>query len=495
MRWFALVTFFAFALFAPGAALAAGQDDLRAAIDAFVATDYPTAERRADAAIKSGDLKDRQLGLAHYLRGLARWDKDRLQQVLEDFNVAARLIPPSDNLWPDIIENRIRVFLGLKRWREAANDFILLARERPAGAKAFDFEVVARIGWRLEDDEATAFAFLGTLKAIGYAPKSPGSTMDGLMGFYVRLLAQKGQTAEAIADLAKISDASRLIEARIDRRYSALWGLPAFNQVTNPADMAKRELEFWATRYGLYPTTTKVITGYVRALRQSGEHEKAVATARRALADPGALTTDKDDGDELWLRNELVYALKDVGKIDEMVAEIATILPVDPAKDGNVVSQLINFGQILLELGQTREGVDMAKRAWGHSSDLGKMFIQSIEVCANATADKAAAARTLKEMRKMEKENYAAVSQALLCLERSDEMADLVKKRLSEAAARDDVLTAVQNYNAPPFVAPLRKTLMERYQAVIKRADISQAIEVHGRVETFPFIAPYWGDL
>ncbi len=495
MRWALLILLFALAFPVAAPAYAAGEDDLNAAIDALVAKDYPTAERRADAAIKSGDLKGERLGLAHYLRGLARWDEARREHVLEDFNAAARLIPPGNRLWPDIIENRIRVLMGLKRWREAASDFILLAKERPADAKNLDFDVVARLAWRLEGDDQTALALLRTIKAIGYTPKSPGHTMDGLMGMYVRLLVQGGQTNEAIAELAKITDASTLIATRIDRRYAALWPLQAFDQATNPAEIAKRELAFWETRHRLHPTAAKVITRYVMALRQAGEHEKAIATARKALADPSALESEKDEGDELWLRNELVYALKDVGKIDEMLTEMATILLVDPAKDSNIVNQLINFGEILLELGRTREGVDMSKRARSQSSDFGKMFIQGIEVCANATTDRAAAEQTLAAMRKMEKENYAAVSQALLCLEKSDDMAALVKKRLAEPDARQGVLTAVQKYNYPPFVTPLRKTLMERYQAVIARPDIRAAIEQHGRVETFPFIAPYWGDL
>lgn len=496
MRWFLFGVLMTFAVAGGSAAYANGQDDLKSAVAAVGASDWPKAARHADSAIKSGELKDAQLGIAHYIRGLASWGDAKLEDVLDDFSAATRLLPPTGELWVDAISNRIRVQMGLKRWRDAAAGFLTLAKERPAEAKAFDFSTLARLVWSLTDqDERATLNLLRTVKAIGYQPKSPGDSMDGMMGTYVRLLVQSGETTEALAELGKINDADTLVEARVDRRYAPLWTLPAFDEATKPSDIAKRELDEWEKRYRIYPTVTKVVVHYVVALRQAGAAEKAISVARETLSNSGALKSDRDDGDELWLRNELVYALKSIGKIDEMLTEVAPILAIDPAKDGNVVSQLINFGQILVELGRTGEGVEMAKRAWNHSSQLGKMFIQSIEVCANATTNKVLAEQTLADMRKTEKENYAAVTQGLLCLERSDDVASLVKKRLSQPESRAGVITAAQTYNAPPFVTPLRKILNERYQAVIARPDVRKKIEEYGRIETFPFNASYWGNL
>lgn len=494
MRWMLIVLMVALA--SAGPASANGQDDLKAAVDALTAKDWPSAGSRSDSAIKSGELKGEQLGLAHFVRGLARWNDAKLEDALEDFGATTRLVPPSSRLWVGAIGSRIFVQISLKRWQAAAADFATFAKTRPTDAKEFEFGSLARLAWTLiEQDERSALDLLRTLKAIGYQPKSPGDSMDGLYGAYARLLVQNGETTEAMAELAKINDADTLIAARVDRRLSKLWSQPAFEEATRPGDIAKRELDEWEKRYRIYPKVTKVIVHYVTALRQVGAHEKAIAVARESLSRASELQSEPDDGDELWLRNELVYALKSVGKIDEMLAEMAPVLAIDPAKDGNVVSQLINFGQILMELGRSTEGVEMSKRAWAYSSQLGKMFIQGVEVCAIAASSKADAERTLAEMRKTEKENYAAVTQALLCLDRSDDVATLLKKRLSKSESRSGVLTAAQIYTAPPFVTPVRKTLNERYQAVLARPDVRKKIEEHGRIETFPFIASYWGNL
>src|SRR5262249_2380736 len=136
-----------------------------------------------------------------------------------------------------------------------------------------------------------------------------------------------------------------------------------------------------------------------------------------------------------------------------------------------------------------------ARRGWTTASPLGQMFILMVEVCGNAEKDPAAAKKSLDELRKGQENNYPAMTAALLCMNEMDEAAALIKKRLGTPSNRAGMLGAVQHYNAPRFVTAFRKRLIERHAAVIARPDVKAEVEKYGRVETLPYISPYWGNL
>lgn len=473
-------------------------DDVRAAFAALDKDDWATAERFCSAAIKAGDLRGEPLAAAHFACGIARWGQGRRDEALRDFTEAVNHTERGTERWAIIMRTRLSLYLAMERWKDAATDFLTLAQARPEGARLVDYDHVSRIVWRLIDtDEGTTFDVLKAMRDIGYVADSPGENLDYTSLVYVRLLAQRGDHAAAIGELAKMVTADVLLEARIDRRYDALWNRPGFDSATDPKEIASREVVHTTQLLQRFPDVASVVTRHVSALRTVGEGAKAVDVARAALANPSLKTDeyDEDQAGKLWLRNELVYALRDLGRLDEMFAEMEPILKLDETKNGSMVSQLINFGAIMVELDRGADGVKTARRAWNTASTFGKMFIHMAEVCANATSDKPVAESALQLLRQGQAENYPAMTQALLCMDRIDEAAALVKTRLSLPGARADVLKAVQTYKFPPFVTPLRKKLMERYAAILARPDIQTEIKKHGRVESFPFISGYWGNL
>jgi hypothetical protein len=87
------------------------------------------------------------------------------------------------------------------------------------------------------------------------------------------------------------------------------------------------------------------------------------------------------------------------------------------------------------------------------------------------------------------------MTMALLCTNHLDEVAALIKKRLSLPDQRSGVLEAAQHYRSPQVVPPAQQRWIDRYRSVIDRPDIKAEIEKYGRVETFPFIAEYWGNV
>lgn len=493
--WAAVLMFAMLTLASAPIAHAGSMDDLQAARAALQKDDWSGAERKADAAIKAGDLRGNQLAWAYYLRGLARWNQDRPQEAADDMTEGLKHVDKEHDLWADILGVRMSIFGEMEKWRESAADFMSVARARPAAAKTVDFSFLSRLIWNLEDiDETTTFDILRTVRFIGYVPSNPGDSMDYLIGLYARLLVQRGDTQGAVAELTNVTTAGVLIEARVDRRYASIWTMPAFQAATDPSSLARRQLDGVERRRQLASNVAGLIRQHVTALREAGQFEKAITIARESLRNPAALKTD-GEGDLLWLRNELVYALHDLGRTNEMFAEMEVVLKIDPAKNGYVVNQLINFAEIMAEHGRAAEAVQTARRAWDASSPYGKHFIQMVEVCAYADAEKPRAEATLAAMTKAEGENHAARMAALLCLDRSDDAATLMKQRLSKPGARDEVLLAVQNYQPPPFQSPMRRRLMERYRAIVARPDVRQEIEKFGRIETFPMFSAYWGSL
>lgn len=493
--WAAVLMFAMLTLASAPIAHAGSIEDLQAARAALQKHDWSAAERNADAAIKAGDLRGNQLAWAYYLRGVARWGQDRRQEAADDMTEALKHVDKEHDFWADILGVRMTIFGEMEKWRESAADFMSVAKARPAAAKTVDFSFLARLIWNLEDiDEAATFEILRTVRFIGYTPSNPGDNMDYLIGLYVRLLVQRGDTQGAVAELTNVTTAGVLIEARVDRRYASIWTMPAFQAATDPSTLARRQLDGVERRRQQASNVAGLITQHVSALREAGQFEKAITIAREALQNPAALKAE-GDGDLLWLRNELVYALHDVGRTNEMFAEMDVVLKLDPAKDGNVVNQLINFAEIMAEHGRAADAVQTARRAWDASSPYGRLFIQMVEVCAYADTDKPRADATLATMTKAEGENHAARMAALLCLDRSDAAATLMKQRLAKPDARDAVLLAVQNYQPPPFQSPMRKRLMDRFRVVVGRPEVRKEIEKFGRIETFPIFSGYWGTL
>ena len=497
MVWSAAAVLLAATMFA--AQVRAGSlDELKAAGTAFSQKDYDAAERNADAAIKADDPHGDQLATAYFLRGFARFYKGSTEDGAVDMTVALKHVAKGSNLWVSIVQIRMLAYLSLKRLSDAAGDFVALANERPEAARTLKYRHLSRMVWALErKDEAAAFDVLKAMRDIAYKPEGPGDNPDYMSQIFVRLLVQRGDDLVAMLELSKILTADMLVEIRTDRRYASLWTKKDFDVITDPKEIAKRELAYASELAQRHPNTASVMTRHVKALRAMGQSAKAVDVAREALANP-ELRADDGDSDveaKLWLRNELVYALEDLNRLDEMFAEMQPILKLDESKNGAMVSQLINFGEIMVELDRGAEGIKTARRGWNTASPLGKMFIHMVEVCANATTDKPAAEKALELLRKQQSENYAAMTQALLCMDRTGEAAELVKKRLSLPAERGAVIAAVQKYNLPEFVTPMRRKLMERYAKIIARPDIQAALQKQGRIESFPFVAVYWGNL
>jgi tetratricopeptide (TPR) repeat protein len=485
-------------LWCAGQAAAATADDIKAAREAYARKDYLAAEQSVTAAIDAGDLTREDRAAAHFLRGYTRALSRKLDAAVGDFTEAMKNTERGDNGWAAAMQARFMTYVDLQKLSDASADFVALAKDRPDVARSVRYRMISRLVWDLSTkDESAAFDVLKAMRDISYVPDAPGENTDYMTQIFVRLLVDRREDLVAMMELSKIKTADMLIEARVDRRYASLWTKEGFDALTDPKEIAGRELAYTADLAKKHPNLAIIMTRHVKALRTVGEDAKAVEVAREALANPelGSVHAERTVEDKLWLRNELVYALKDLGRTDETLAEMQPVLKLDEARNGFMISQLVNFGEIMIELGHAAEGVKTARRGWNAASPMGQLFINMVEVCGNATTDKPAADKALALLRKRQSENYAAMTAALLCMDRTDEVADLMKKRLSQPAHRGAVLTAVQSYKTPAFVTPLHRTVMERYAKVIARPDVQAAIKKHGRIEAYPFFSIYWGNL
>jgi tetratricopeptide (TPR) repeat protein len=201
------------------------------------------------------------------------------------------------------------------------------------------------------------------------------------------------------------------------------------------------------------------------------------------------------DGDKQanWVLNELGYALGDVGRYAE--AETAFKASVTVGENGGPsVSQAINWGQTLLDLERPKEALASVDNIKGGASPYGVMWADAIRVCANAVLDPAAAKRQLEGMTAREDDNEAALTQALLCLDRQDEAAAAYIRRLASPKRRDGAISAFRVVLPPPVMTARQKEMERRKQAVLARPDVRQALEPVGRALTLPLAGSYWGE-
>jgi hypothetical protein len=123
------------------------------------------------------------------------------------------------------------------------------------------------------------------------------------------------------------------------------------------------------------------------------------------------------------------------------------------------------------------------------------MWIWEGAACGSALAgDSAAAARWLEKVRAGSKDNEAAHTRALLCLDRLDEAEALLLKRLA-GDDPEEVLRKVQDYRLGPGLTATQKLIDDRFRAVVARPAVQAAIAKVGRTLSLPLSKTYWGDV
>ncbi len=395
----------------------------------------------------------------------------------------------------DINEALLRLARGRGDKPEAARRLIGVIDAEPRRVAGWWSPFISPVVAGVEDDEALSTALLQRLTSLAWEdPQSGEAARNYWAGLYAGRLLDRGDVAGARKVLSGANDPAVLIEIAEQRRFAPLWPTLEAEGRFDWRALTEAALKRRQAAAAAEPKALVHVLRIQSLLRQLQRYDEAIALGEglqmRMLA--GEAFTDGDKQAN-WVLNELGYALGDVGRYAE--AETAFKASVTVGENGGPsVSQAINWGQTLLDLERPKEALASVDNIKGGASPYGVMWADAIRVCANAVLDPAAAKRQLEGMTAREDDNEAALTQALLCLDRQDEAAAAYIRRLASPKRRDGAISAFRVVLPPPVMTARQKEMERRKQAVLARPDVRQALEPVGRALTLPLAGSYWGE-
>jgi len=229
--------------------------------------------------------------------------------------------------------------------------------------------------------------------------------------------------------------------------------------------------------------------GLLYLLRHSLRFEPALQLADLAIERQEAEgpTVYEDYEDEyVWILNDRAYALFSLGRWDAAVIQMQAASRMSESGDPNV-SQTLNLALMYADLGRPEETLAALKRV-GRASSYGDMVREQARLKAAAQLNDVntvnEAVQFLSEHRE---DSISGYQEALLYADREDEGARLLISRLADPLRRSGALLAIQQWgqdSVPPQVVVARR----RWQALIARGDVQEAVRAVGYVKSYPLM-------
>ncbi len=458
--------------------------DYKAANKAYDSGKYPEADRLTTLILKES-LNQQGRVTVLILRGISRNALGKYKGAVDDFNKAFAL---ADKQNKGVIRyDRLTSYLGLEQYDDAYKDLLVLAQSYPNDIKDVTLRNIFAVGRRLLKTERhdDLLTLLLALKKANYRGPDPLITTDYLYKYLIQELVDHKRADEAIPLVADLAQYDALMELSTQARYAALRTAPGMAPLLQPQDFPARQLAYAQKLAAQNPKSLKTLTHLVAALRLNARYAEAAKAGQDALK--SLAKYDKDAEYELWLRNEVAYALQAQGLFADANALLQPLLKQDAKDNSSLVNQFINLGIMLVEQGRYQDAMAAAAKAHGHSSSYGEKSIQYVNACALSRMGKTAEAEIIfLDMLKKPEEGYDLVTDAALCLKHEDQAAAIVLARLKDKTQQDGMLANLQtcrdNPKRPPLAREMRATLM-RLRA---RPDVKAAIAPVGVVTAQP---------
>jgi len=224
-----------------------------------------------------------------------------------------------------------------------------------------------------------------------------------------------------------------------------------------------------------------------RLLRRLGRESEAFALLEPFTRDVRA--TVEGDYRGMWVINEAANALLSLGRNDEAVAVMESLLALPVAENTELIGPFINHATVLLEAGRPAESLAYAERLEREfsrfASDYGKKVIAVSIVCALAELDRADEARPMMERLRSGENGLGLLTDAYLCLGDTDAAEATVIRRL-ESEDPDSMVLAFQDYQVASEGAARGDPSVDRLMSLRERPAVRAALNRVGRVLQLP---------
>lgn len=301
---------------------------------------------------------------------------------------------------------------------------------------------------------------------------------------YTLALLERGKVAEAGQVALRVTQPSVLISMRADRRFDALVKkAPEHFNMDRAVDADIATLREVVQKS---PRKLQNVIELTYALLKARRYDEVMTITESVIqkaSDPAGNPIYDDMDDSLvWVLNNRAIALGGLGRRDEEL-ELLVRAAQQPEKGELNVSQAINLGQFYCSLERPKDALQAivdVKR----TSPYGEMQVEIVRLCAAMQmADEEAKATALKHLESHQAESPRTYQGALVDTD-LDAAARLLIDRLKSPSLRSDALVEIQIYDDPPDLAWAARS-RERFQTLLARDDVRQAISKVGRIESF----------
>jgi len=350
---------------------------------------------------------------------------------------------------------------------------------------------------KLGDGGAQRAQLLQTLWHVRYQPADP-SDLDTPQFYWTWLVesdVDRGQIDQAREVLAAIKNPYRILELRADQRYRPL---VAADPSRMDADLVNQQyLAFLQAQVASYPRLLSVLVSEAQGLIEVNRLQDALQLLREAqdkIAHAAANAPAYDDiaDSQRWVLDTQARVLARLGRWDDVLAAQTAARDDAQAKQGDVVSQKINLGDLLNRLGRPQDALnELQSLDLNAASPYGTIEANEVRSCAYAQlGDHAQAGTILASMLAQGDLDPQAVRDTQLCVGDEDGLARHIVEQLNNPATRVAELALDQHYLPHQQPTGLDRDMEARLNRVLARPEVQTAIHRVGFIESYPLATP-----
>lgn len=367
-------------------------------------------------------------------------------------------------------------------------------REAHAGGRiaAFDHKQIHDLWEGLADNEPLRLRLLNALATLNFAAIDPLDQEDQFWEDHARLLAKAGAPPrEVLAALKRLNGVDEQLGAALSPRFVAARRLD--EAWFEPRAVVMRAFAR-ADRLAVKETDRlSLVTRRADLLERLGRPAEALARIDAALlrVQVSPLTFSDQDGGLVNLRAERAFALWQLGRFDEAIAEDRAVVEAarpregyDGWADNMLVSHLAADGRAQAAL----KALDyFLYRPAGHLGD----WVVARSACVNVQLSRLTAAR--RDLKDLETDTAPARTYALLCLDDLDAAAASYKTRLADPDAAPWAIQALSARVRPKALGGWDAVMLDRQAEVAARPDVQAALVAAGGARKSP-LTPSGGE-
>jgi tetratricopeptide (TPR) repeat protein len=336
------------------------------------------------------------------------------------------------------------------------------------------------------DSDAERYTLLNTLRRVHFAPE-PANASSWWRSLALLQLA-RGELASAVQTLDRVSDPHIAISIWADKRFDVV--RPEFGEQLQIAAVARRGMQDAVLRTQQSPRLLKPMNRLAALLVDSLQFQQALQVTDTAIErqdTQGRGAWSDYDRQYPWTLEARARALYGLGRWPAALTQLEAASRVESGVDK--VTHVINLADAYNEAGRPREALETLQRALlEQASPMGVMQFRLEQFWADLQLhDQPGADRALAFLHERQLDAPGVYQEALLFADRPEEGAALLISRLADVRLRSAALEAVQDYTEGAL-SPVMLETRRRWEALIDRPDVHQAILRVGRVDRYALV-------